>query len=1733
MADALIDIAMQFKLGNIEAAMNEFKQATESATISPKIKADRTLILEQFKTIIEEAQKQMAAGTLDPGTLGLSKLVANLETVYRNLGKTTGTVFSEELKNLQDSALKIGSSIEKASQELKDLESKRGNLVPDKIISEAKATTGFSGRAVAGGSLGEAKDQLQKLEALEKAGSKEKGLGKKVKFYKELVALYIKAKKDEIKLNNSIKKSEDNITTLKKEQLHIQQQINIEQQKTSGQETPEMKKLASAISNTTKGKNSAIDVSKKLTKEIKSQTKANKDATDTHDNESKSLTAKATAAFSYYLVFNQLKRIFNDTLRTIKQLDKAMTDAAIVTSMNRKEAWALLGSYQQLAKATGLATSEIATTVTQFLRQGRSVKDAMQLTEVAAKSAKVAGISAQEAVNYLTSAVNGFGLAASQSEQIADKFAAIAAQSATSFQELALAMSKVSPTAKSAGVSVDFMMGVIAKGIETTREAPENIGTAFKTIFARMREVTDLGKAMEDGMDLNRVEKALGSIGVPLRDVSGQFRNLEQVLIDVGEKWDTLTSVEQAYLATALAGSRQQPRLLAIFNDFARTKELIQISADATGELANQHIEYMKGSEAALANLRTAWQQLTMSFVDIEIVVVIIQKFTEVLEGVSKVIQGQGDSMQWFKTILIAVAVAYGVLTSAKLMDILFSKIQNLVTAGSIASKKKLAVATNMTTASFKALTLQQKVSILTDLMKKVTVKSLTAALWLKVKALGATIKALAILLIKMAPLIAIGAVAAIVIREFSRANKEASKTAEHFATKVQETNNEISRLAAKEREVKKLTDRFSELAQKTALSTQELEEMKSIGEELSKIELDGEVFNISRKEELTGKIVIDDSEMERYKKFISDRRNELINENLSTFRGALAKDFEGTLNNKTLMNVFKSIGYNFGEEFLNGFTDGLDAELEGQLTTALNNLTTALSPDLFKEQQDAFRFAFDWMDSDNLREKLGDKVFATQEEAMAELDSLFARGDINEDEYRRMGGRGERVEGGVQARSALAVGAAGAGVGAAIGSIIPGIGTAIGAGVGALVGFAVGAIGTALTTTTDNLNKVVVDGINEEAMKKTIDDVMLAFKNGYEGLNEATKDILADESLSNLEKTSQIFAANANTYKDIVDEINASDLTTEQKTVAIDAVGATMQDGAILDNLINKKGIDVNVIAKMSVDLSLKDIEEIFEDFDKDFLSKTRTITVSVSGGRHTNELTLPALTTEQQEEHREELAGILGDLFSDSAEGVEAGFDKLKEFVDNMIELGVMTAEEGERMIINLSNKIKTLSLEDAASLLKDQMDLANSLFKLSSDLAKGDFSSFSKLVETYGLENTKAVLSKNTDQIEQFFDEQNQSAIEKINEAIEKIKGTARSLGRVLTEQEAMRIEAYEIMIEYYDVLATQEQLRNFRLTTARDLLKQMNDTLSIQQKLSDLGLSGGIFDIFNEMADNYYSEGMGFLIEQVQTDLDNLDRYLGDDGFFDPDSLGIAEGAIQNAMSSLNELIDSVTAAYARQKKVIEDRYKGEIDAIKQSHSDRWSVIDYTDRLGEAEDKILQARRRLMGMAISGVSKGVLDQTEKDLKKLQQERQKIIEEQMVKKAEEDLKKEMDEKLLEVQTELASVLTQFSDELEKYQNVLLKVLEGEVIPDTALTGTNLDPEIEDPDLGLKSIEAMEGVIDSNIKVVRSQDLLRSNLMQLTDAILTKERTLDNGNPFGMTDPGTIFKGMGKLQN
>jgi TP901 family phage tail tape measure protein len=298
--------------------------------------------------------------------------------------------------------------------------------------------------------------------------------------------------------------------------------------------------------------------------------------------------------------------MLKEAVRTVTEMDEALTGMAVVTSMSREETMKLVPAIQTLARETSTAMTEVAGLITEYTKQGRTLSEAFILAEETAKAAKIAGISAAESIQYMTSAINGFNLAASDATRVSDVFANLAAISATDYEQLAIALSKVSAQANLAGMSMEYTTALLAKGIETTQEAPESIGTALKTIVARMRELSDYGKTLEDGASVNKVESALASAGIQLRDVNGEFRDLEDIFNELGPQWDQLNTMQQQAIAQAVAGTRQQSRFVAIMQDWERTQELAAEAQDSAGASAAQYYEQAQGMEAAMTNLTTA-----------------------------------------------------------------------------------------------------------------------------------------------------------------------------------------------------------------------------------------------------------------------------------------------------------------------------------------------------------------------------------------------------------------------------------------------------------------------------------------------------------------------------------------------------------------------------------------------------------------------------------------------------------------------------------------------------------------------------------------------------------------------------------------------------------------------------------------------------------------------------------------------------------------------------------------------------------------------------------------------------------------------------------------------------------------------------------------------------------------------------------------------------------------------
>ena len=93
-------------------------------------------------------------------------------------------------------------------------------------------------------------------------------------------------------------------------------------------------------------------------------------------------------------------------------------------------------------------------------------------------------------------------------------------------------MSKVASAANIMGVDVDQLNATLATVVSVTRQAPESVGTAFKTIYARMG---DIEAGLDEDTTLGAYTQKIKEIaGINVLDVNGQLRDMGDVIEEVG-----------------------------------------------------------------------------------------------------------------------------------------------------------------------------------------------------------------------------------------------------------------------------------------------------------------------------------------------------------------------------------------------------------------------------------------------------------------------------------------------------------------------------------------------------------------------------------------------------------------------------------------------------------------------------------------------------------------------------------------------------------------------------------------------------------------------------------------------------------------------------------------------------------------------------------------------------------------------------------------------------------------------------------------------------------------------------------------------------------------------------------------------------------------------------------------------------------------------------------------------
>jgi TP901 family phage tail tape measure protein len=229
--------------------------------------------------------------------------------------------------------------------------------------------------------------------------------------------------------------------------------------------------------------------------------------------------------------------------------------------------------------------------------------------------------------DIVTDGMTAFGLAADQSGRFADVLAAASSAANTNVAMMGETFKYVAPVAGALGFSIEdsaLAIGLMANaGIKGSQA-----GTALRAIMSRMVKPT---KESQEAMDM---------LGLSVTNADGSMKPLNELLIELREKFGTLTPAQAASTAGMLAGQEAMSGMLALVSAAPEDFDKLQASITNSSGKAQMMAEIMEGGAGgAIRTMKSAIEGASISLGD---------AFAPIATKVVKIIT---DLANWFSSL--------------------------------------------------------------------------------------------------------------------------------------------------------------------------------------------------------------------------------------------------------------------------------------------------------------------------------------------------------------------------------------------------------------------------------------------------------------------------------------------------------------------------------------------------------------------------------------------------------------------------------------------------------------------------------------------------------------------------------------------------------------------------------------------------------------------------------------------------------------------------------------------------------------------------------------------------------------------------------------------------------------------------------------------------------------------------------------------------------------------------
>lgn len=327
-------------------------------------------------------------------------------------------------------------------------------------------------------------------------------------------------------------------------------------------------------------------------------------------------------------------------LKTSADFEGQMSRVGAIAQASSKDLKSMSNQAVDLGAKTSKSANEVAKGMEELAALGFNAKQTMEAMPGVISAAEASGAEMATTATVMASAINSFGLKASDANHVADLLARSANDSAADIQYMGDALKYAGTPAKALGVSIEDTSAAIEVLSNSGLEGSQ-AGTALRASFIRLANPS------------KNTAKEMKKLGIHLSDAKGQFVGMGELIRQFQDNMKGMTREQKLATVATIVGTEAASGFLALIE--AGPDKINSYSKS----LKNSNGESKKAADLMKDNLKGALEQLGGAFesLAIEVGKDLTPMIRAGAEGLTKLVDGFTHLPGWVRKASVGLAL--------------------------------------------------------------------------------------------------------------------------------------------------------------------------------------------------------------------------------------------------------------------------------------------------------------------------------------------------------------------------------------------------------------------------------------------------------------------------------------------------------------------------------------------------------------------------------------------------------------------------------------------------------------------------------------------------------------------------------------------------------------------------------------------------------------------------------------------------------------------------------------------------------------------------------------------------------------------------------------------------------------------------------------------------------------------------------------------------------------------